>query len=96
MATWKHCERMVAKLLGGVRTGCNGESRRDIEHPRWSIEVKHRKELPKWIHEAYNQADLEKEHHIPIVVLHQKGTKYDDCYVLTKLNYFKEIVDEQE
>ena len=43
MTTWKHCEREVARLLGGERTGCNGESRRDVEHPRWSIEVKHRK-----------------------------------------------------
>ena len=33
MTTWKHCEREVARLLGGERTGCNGESRRDVEHP---------------------------------------------------------------
>jgi hypothetical protein len=43
MTTWKHCERMIAKLLGGTRTGANGESRRDVEHAHWSIEVKHRK-----------------------------------------------------
>ena len=96
MSTWKHCERMVAKLLGGVRTGCNGESRRDIEHPRWSVEVKHRKDMPKWIDDAYAQSELEKEHRVPIVVLHRKGEKYDDCYVLMKLIDFKEIFNEQK
>ena len=72
MTTWKHCEREVARLLGGERTGCNGESRRDVEHPRWSIEVKHRKSLPQWLHDAMEQAVTEAEHRKPVVVLHQK------------------------
>ena len=62
MTTWKHCERMVAKLLGGERTGCNGESRRDVEDHRWSVEGKHRKTLPEWLHSAMRQAELEAEH----------------------------------
>ena len=96
MATWKHCERMIAKLLGGERTGCNGESRRDVEHPRWSIEVKHRKSLPEWLHDAMNQAILEAEHRVPLVVLHEKQMKYEDSYILLKLKDFKEITDEQQ
>jgi len=96
MATWKHCERMIAKLLGGERTGCNGESRRDVEHPRWSIEVKHRKSLPEWLHDAMNQAILEAEHRVPLVVLHEKQMKYEDSYILLKLKDFKEIADEQQ
>ena len=96
MATWKHCERMIAKLLGGERTGCNGESRRDVEHPRWSIEVKHRKSLPEWLHSAMNQAILDAEHRVPLVVLHEKQMKYEDSYILLKLKDFKEIADEQQ
>ena len=96
MSTWKHCERMIAKLLGGERTGCNGESRRDVEHPRWSIEVKHRKSLPEWLHDAMNQAILEAEHRVPLVVLHEKQMKYEDSYILLKLKDFKEITDEQQ
>ena len=96
MATWKHCERMIAKLLGGERTGCNGESRRDVEHPRWSIEVKHRKSLPEWLHSAMNQAILDAEHRVPLVVLHEKQMKYEDSYILLKLKDFKEITDEQQ
>ena len=96
MATWKHCERMIAKLLGGERTGCNGESRRDVEHPHWSIEVKHRKSLPEWLHSAMNQAILDAEHRVPLVVLHEKQMKYEDSYILLKLKDFKEIADEQQ
>ena len=91
MTTWKHCERMIAKLIGGERTGSNGESRRDVEHPHWSIEVKHRKVLPQWLHDAMGQAEREADGRIPIVVLHEKGLKYDDSYVIIRLlNFNKE------
>ena len=96
MSTWKHCERAVARLLGGTRTGCNGESRRDVEHPVWSIEVKHRKSLPSWLHDAMAQAEIEAEHRTPMVVLHEKQMKYEDCYVIVRLKHFKEITDEHE
>ena len=88
MTTWKHCERMVAKLLGGERTGCNGESRRDVEHDRWSVEVKHRKSLPEWLHSAMRQAELEAEHRVPIVVLHEKGLTYEKSYVIIRMDDF--------
>jgi len=86
---------MIAKLHGGERTGCNGESRRDVEHPRWSIEVKHRKSLPEWLHSAMNQAILDAEHRVPLVVLHEKQMKYEDSYILLKLKDFKEITDDK-
>jgi hypothetical protein len=75
--------------LGGARTGCNGESRRDVEHPDLSIEVKHRKKLPEWMHDAMAQAVLEAEHRIPIVM------KYEDSYVIIKIKDFKEIINDQ-
>ena len=88
MTTWKHCERMVAKLLGGVRTGNNGESRRDVEHPHWSIEDKHRQKLPAWIHSAMEQAETEADGRVPIVVLHEKNLKYEESYVIMRLHNF--------
>ena len=39
---WKNVEREVAKLFGGKRTGNNGDSRRDVEHPIFSIAVSSR------------------------------------------------------
>ena len=74
----------------------NGESRRDVEHPRWSVEVKHRKSLPGWLHDAMNQAIIEAEHRVPLVVLHEKQMKYEDSYILLKLKDFKGITDEQQ
>jgi hypothetical protein len=85
---WKNVEREVARLFGGKRTGNNGDSRRDVEHPIFSIEVKHRKTFPDWLHSAYGQADREKEHRIPIVVLHERHTKFEDSYVVIKAEHF--------
>ena len=96
MTPWKHCERMVAKLLGGERTGCNGESRRDVEHPRWSVEVKHRKTLPAWLHSAMKQAELEAEHRVPIVVLHEKGLIYEKSYVIMHMDDFVTETEERD
>jgi|TARA_R110002051_G_scaffold3135_1_gene16907 hypothetical protein len=85
---WKNVERGIARIFGGTRTGSNGESRRDVEHPIFSIEVKHRKSFPDWLHSAYRQADREKEHRIPIVVLHERHTKFEDAYVVIKAEHF--------
>ena len=54
----------------------------------FSIEVKHRKTFPDWLHSAYGQADREKEHRIPIVVLHERHTKFEDSYVVIKAEHF--------
>ena len=34
------------------------------------------------------QADREKEHRIPIVVLHERYTKFEDAYVVIKAEHF--------
>ncbi len=50
--------------------------------------MKHRKTFPDWLHSAYGQADREKEHRIPIVVLHERHTKFEDSYVVIKAEHF--------
>jgi hypothetical protein len=42
------------------------------------------------------QAIIEAEHRVPMVVLHEKQMKYEDCYVIVRLKHFKEIVNEHE
>ena len=42
------------------------------------------------------QAIIEAEHRVPMVVLHEKQMKYEDSYILLKLKDFKEITDEQQ
>jgi hypothetical protein len=90
-SNWKNVEREAAKLFGGVRTGCNGESRRDVEHPTLSIEVKHRKVLPDWLHSAMGQAVREAEHRKPIVYLHERHMKFEDGYVVLRAKDFKDL-----
>ena len=53
-ARWKEVERAVAAKLGGQRVPITGRQRGDapdVQHPWLSIEVKHRKLLPGWLHE---------------------------------------------
>lgn len=157
-ATWKNVEKAIAKKLRlywehiwlaefpGIDrvpiTGRNRGSAPDIAHPVFSIEVKHRAKLPKWLkddfdrftecsiwsalgvgvyacrldglknvsdmgamigakwnntepftltkrlpdefRDAFMQAaasDVKTEEKIGLVILHEKGMKYDDCLV---------------
>ena len=53
--------------------------------------------MPQWIHDAMGQAVLEAEHRTPILVLHEKQMKYEDCYVVMSMKDFvKETKNEKE
>ena len=84
--TWKEAERQVARRFGTERTGPLGEEWPDAVSQAYSIEVKHRRQLPQWLKEAVAQAQengrLRAPHHLPIVVLHEYGGEYDDCLVI--------------
>ena len=67
-----------------------------MEHPIYSIEVKHRKNLPEWLHSAMKQAIIEAEHRVPMVVLHEKQMKYDNSLVVLRLKDFKEMTSEYD
>lgn len=92
MATWKSTERKIAERLGGRRVPITGRIRGsapDIEHEWLSIEVKHRKTLPKWMADAMEQAQASKRgEQLPIVVLHENRQKFDDAYVVIRLEDF--------
>ncbi len=88
---WKSVERKIATLIGGERVPVSGRSRGsapDIRHNRFSIEVKHRKDLPGWILEAMEQAEASKTmaEQIPVVFLHEKGMPYQDCLTVMRLS----------
>jgi len=90
-ATWKKAEREIAARLGSHREGPTGAA--DILTDEFSVEVKHRKTLPKWLHQAMEQS----EGHTPpgkkaLVVLHETGQRYDDCYVVVRLSDFTELL----
>lgn len=79
--TWKSAERKIAALLGGERVPITGRSRGsapDIQHETLSLEVKHWQKFPEWLKDAMNQAEMSATpDQIPTVVLHEKGSAYD-------------------
>ena len=94
MSTWKLVERKIAAILGGERVPVSGRQRGsapDIEHSHLSIEVKHRKSLPSWIHDAMDQAQASKRgEQLPVVILHGKNMEYRNSMVLVRLDDFCE------
>ena len=75
---WKGAERKVAELAGGTRiNGARGVQIEDVQHPIFSIEVKHgRTTIPKFVADAYDQAKRNAPAgKVPLVVLHPHGSR---------------------
>ena len=100
--TWKRVEREIADLLGGTRVPITGRQRGDvpdIEQPWFAVEVKHRKQLPVFMHEAMEQAEAAAEgtDKIPLVVFHEKRSLYTDSYVMMRIDQLTErLLDENK
>lgn len=90
--TWKSIERKVAKAFGGERVPVTGRARGsapDVRHWRYSFEIKHRKGLPSWLHEAMAQAVASKTRDkFPLVVLHERGQAIEQSYAVMRLGDF--------
>lgn len=89
--TWKSVERRICRYLGTERAlqeGRKGMPDGISEH--YTIQVKHRKSLPKWIADAWTEIEKHNEDgKTPIVCLHQKQQRIEDTYVITQLKYLK-------
>ena len=92
---WKRAEREIAARLGGLRVPVTGRARGDVpdvEAEGLAVEVKHRP-VPGWIREALSQAEAAaKDGELPLVVLHQPGTRYDAALVLARLEDIVELL----
>jgi len=87
--TWKMAERRVAARFGTQRTGPQGRNTPDVVTSDLSIEVKTRRSLPAWLHEALAQAERNAQlGTLPVVVLHQVGTRYDDDMIVMSMKSF--------
>jgi len=76
-STWKSAEKKVAEIMGGNRiNGARGVHIEDVEHPVFSVEVKHGKGIPKFVQNAYNQAVTNAPGgKVPLVVMHAHGSR---------------------
>ena len=89
---WKACERRIAKYIGGERVPITGRARGsapDIDHAWLSIEVKYRKKLPDWMHDAMSQAKASaRGNQMPVVIYCENGMDTGKCYIVTELGDF--------
>lgn len=89
--TWKAHERRMAKRLGGKRNGNRGTAAADVETGWASIECKHRKQLPAWLHDAMRQAQAAAQPgQLPVVILHQLHQRSDNDFVVIRFSDFKD------
>jgi len=90
-SAWKNCERALAKRLGGKRAGPTGRTGSDILHDWLAVECKERKRLPAWLKAALSQSiGAAKPEQLPIVILHELGTRHDGDLVVMRLRHFEE------
>lgn len=88
-ATFKQAEREVCKRLGIERTGYLGGA--DGSGDWLAVEVKHRKTLPTWLHDAMAQAERHaQDGQLPIVALHELRQPYAEAFVVMRLDAFVE------
>lgn len=94
-SSWKRTEREVARRLGGRRVPVSGRQRGDVpdvEHPLWSVEVKHWAQLPARVLDAMSQAiAASRGDQVPIAVLHQAGEEHGSDLVVIRLDDFVEL-----
>lgn len=85
-------ERKVAKLIGGRRTGVLGKE--DVTHIAFSVECKSREKIPKWFTDFWEQAVANcEEGKKPLLVIHKLNQKYNDDWVVIKMEDFLEVIN---
>jgi len=87
--TWKRVEREIAKRFGTNRNTAKGLAVPDVVTESFSIEVKSRKKVPRWIKNAVKQAENNcVSGTLPLVVIHESGEPYNDALVIMRLKDF--------
>lgn len=90
---WKAVERRVAKLFGTERIGAkNGNNQPDFVND-WLVGEVVCHDVPKWIRDEHRQALYHRQsrnlwHHLPILVIHEKGEDELTDLVVLRLTDF--------
>jgi hypothetical protein len=92
MTNFKVHERKTATLLGGKRNiDGKGGAACDVVHDAFAVECKTRKDVPKWLVRAMQQARLAaQEGQLPLVVVHPHGGQYDNDFVILRMADFRD------
>ena len=98
---WKKIERAFCRYFGTERYLQKGKNVPDGMTDYLIIEVKHRKQLPKWIYEAWGGLLAKREAalatdddkiRIPLLCLHKKGDGIPESLVITSAAHFKYLL----
>lgn len=93
-AAWKQAERDAAAWFGTTRKGPTGDDGSDFENDNFSVQVKYRQKLPKWILGALDNAIRScNETQIGLAVLRQKRQRQGDMLVVIRLEDFASLID---
>ena len=93
--SWKRLERVHARIFGGERVPVTGRARGeapDVFTKEFAIEVKMRAKLPALLEDAMDQAVKSvRGDQLPLVVIHKKGQRVDNDYVVMRLKDFQKM-----
>lgn len=94
MKNWQRTQTEVSKFLGAKETGKKGKAVADAEHPCFVVEIKHKKEVPKWITDILKQAEKYakdmKLDRPPLGIIKPKGKHTKNSIVFMRLKDFQE------
>ncbi len=88
---WKAVEREHNKRLKGqgrIPVHSTKGDGNDVLHSWLAVESKERKSVPSWLTEAMSEAMSHAGDKLPLVILHKKGTKFDDDLCIVRLKDF--------
>jgi hypothetical protein len=99
--SWKAAELALARKFGGERVPVSGRTRGwapDIEHATLALEVKTRKRMPLLLANGMDQAVKAAEwakrkgkaDRLPMLVIHEDNTHYDNALVVVRLKDARE------
>lgn len=89
-STWKAVERAVAQMLKIERTHWAPD---DCRGNGVSVEVKHGKQIPKFVTKTWQQCiDNCPAEHMPIVVLHPSGWRYDESLAIIRMEDLRRLL----
>ena len=91
----KNIELAIAREIPGASR--NHFEAEDLRHPILSIEVKHRKSMPKillgWLSQCLKAAEDDK---IPVLVVHEAKLKYEDALACMSVKSLRRLLDRGE
>lgn len=86
----KATEKAIAKMTGGKRIGVLGSE--DVLHPVYSIETKSKQSFvaSSWFEQCERN---NKEHKIPLLVVHVRGRRHNNDFAILKLTDLMALSD---